>query len=58
LRETGWRVLFAGIEALDKMSLPTGIEKTSNFKKCTTEAGMLLKTKDRCEKLGLKRECL
>ena len=33
LKETGWRVLFAGIEASDKMSLPAGKEETSNFKK-------------------------
>jgi hypothetical protein len=33
LKETGWRVLFAGIGVMDKMSLPTGKEETSKFKK-------------------------
>jgi hypothetical protein len=33
LREAGWRALFARIATLDKMSPPTGKEKTSNFKK-------------------------
>jgi len=32
LREAGWRGLLAGMAALDKMSPPTGKEKTSNFK--------------------------
>jgi len=31
--EPGWKRLLAGIAALDKMSPPTGKEKTSNFKK-------------------------
>jgi hypothetical protein len=58
LREAGWRALFAGIEDLDKMSLQTGKEETNNFKKCTNDAGMSMKTKDRCGKLEVKRECL
>jgi hypothetical protein len=33
LRGAGWRGLFAGMAALDKMSPPTGEERTSNFKK-------------------------
>ena len=33
LREPGWRALFTGVPALDKMSLPAGKEKSSNFKK-------------------------
>jgi hypothetical protein len=36
----------------DKMSPPTGKEKINNFKKLRNEAGMLLKTKDRCGKSG------
>jgi hypothetical protein len=32
LREAGWSGLLAGMAALDKMSPPTGKEKTSNFK--------------------------
>ena len=31
-RQTGWRKLFAGMAAMDKMSSPTGKEKASNFK--------------------------
>jgi hypothetical protein len=42
----------------DKMSMPTGKERTSNFKKRPNEAGMLLKTKDRCGKVGMKPVCL
>ena len=33
LREVGWRGFFAGMPALDKMSLRTEKEKTSNFKR-------------------------
>jgi hypothetical protein len=32
------------------MSTPRGKEKTSNFEKWRNDAGMLLKTKDRCGK--------
>jgi hypothetical protein len=39
--------MFAGMAALDKMSPLGGKEKTSNFKKCMTDAGMSMKTKDR-----------
>jgi hypothetical protein len=38
--------------ALDKMSPPTGKERTSNVENRTSNAGMLLKTKDGCGKLG------
>ena len=33
LREARWRGIFAGMAALDKMSPPTGKERTSSFKK-------------------------
>jgi hypothetical protein len=33
LSEAGWGGLYAGTADLDKMSPPTGKEKTSNFKK-------------------------
>jgi len=32
-RKAGWRGHFAGMRALDRMSLPTGKQKSSNFKK-------------------------
>jgi hypothetical protein len=38
--------------SLDKMSPPSGKEGISNFKNRTNYAGMSLKTKDRCGKLG------
>jgi hypothetical protein len=37
---------------LDKMSPPTGKERTGNVENRTSNAGMSLKTKDRCGKLG------
>ena len=52
LREAGWRRFLAGMAPLDKMSVPSGKERTSNFKNRTNDAGMSLKTKDRCGKLG------
>src|SRR5208337_2992428 len=52
LREAGWRGLLAGIAHLDKMSPPSGKERTSNFKNRTNDTGISLKTKDRCGKLG------
>jgi hypothetical protein len=44
--------------ALDKMSPPTGKERGSNVENRTGNAGMSLKTKDRCGKLGVKLEYL
>jgi hypothetical protein len=35
-----------------------GKEKNSNFKKCRTDTGMSMKTKDRCGNVARKRECL
>jgi len=52
LREAGWRGLLAGIAGPDKMSPLIGEERTSNFKNRRNDAGMLLKTKDRCGRLG------
>jgi len=37
----------AGMAALDKMSPPRGKERTANVENRTSNAGMLLKTKDR-----------
>ena len=44
--------------ALDKMSPPLGRERASNVENRTSNAGMSLKTKDRCGKLGAKLEYL
>jgi hypothetical protein len=44
-REAGWRGLFAGMAALDKMSPPTGKEKTSNFKKVKERRGNVYENK-------------
>jgi hypothetical protein len=47
LREAGWRGLLAGMAALDKMSPPTGKERTSHVENRTSNAGMSMKTKGR-----------
>ncbi len=52
LREAGWKGHFGGVVALDKMSPPTGKERTRDVENRTSNAGMSLKTKDRCGKLG------
>jgi hypothetical protein len=39
--------LLAGMAALDKMSPPTGKERTRNFRKRTNNTGMYMKTKER-----------
>ncbi len=47
----------AGMAALDKMSPPTGKEGTSHVENRTSNTGMSMKTKDRCGKLEVNREC-
>ena len=41
----------AGMASLDKLSPPTGKERTSNVENRTSKARMSLKTKNRCGKL-------
>jgi hypothetical protein len=40
------------------MSPPKGKETANNVENRTINAGMLLKTKDRCGKVGQKQECV
>ena len=51
-KEEGWKGHVGGVVALDKMSPPIGKERTRDVENRTSNAGMSLKTKDRCGKLG------